>query len=156
MLKVVSISSPSYEGVDWNSKIISKRRTRFRVLPRMREWIEMTYKAFALRYYNRSPSYEGVDWNIECINTDSRSFNVLPRMREWIEITKLRKLCNCEFVLPRMREWIEITVARHTWLCPAVLPRMREWIEIQSLMSWDISCSGSPSYEGVDWNYKAS
>ena len=57
-----------------------------KVLPRMREWIEIT------RYIHKL----------------SIVLLVLPRMREWIEITKSGMRYYSTAVLPRMREWIEI------------------------------------------------
>ena len=56
-----------------------------KVLPRMREWIEI---ASFLPY--------------------PLSKVVLPRMREWIEISVRLSRLNVLSVLPRMREWIEI------------------------------------------------
>ena len=77
--------SPSYEGVDWNGPCQALGIAQNKVLPRMREWIEMGQYTLAknaaafslvwgsgLKYLPRflflhllrSPSYEGVDWNV--------------------------------------------------------------------------------------------
>ena len=56
-----------------------------RVLPRMREWIEI---------FSRTSISGGMP--------------VLPRMREWIEISLRHCIILSITVLPRMREWIEI------------------------------------------------
>ena len=106
--KPAQTGSPSYEGVDWNTLNPHKTAVRLafslvwgsglkfpychrncckqRVLPRMREWIEI-----AISFWYVSEKF------------------VLPRMREWIEIFWHKPLLGCFTVLPRMREWIEIS-----------------------------------------------
>ena len=79
------MSSPSYEGVDWNIDFLRK-----------------------IKELRGSPSYEGVDWNIKNITSQVYAADVLPLTREWIEITAVYYQLRPLEVLPLTREWIEI------------------------------------------------
>ena len=125
-----TLSSPSYEGVDWNFFGQSHELTE-QVLPLTREWIEIynqflsdnkvdsspSYEGVDWNFFvelsalgtTRSPSYEGVDWNfwhsIESISrkTSSPSYEGV----DW-NLNNLPAYQFTKNVLPLTREWIEI------------------------------------------------
>ena len=113
LLKIKN-SSPSYEGVDWNSKWKVGTVIKTAVLPLTREWIEirslqtnLTSPLFSLLRGSGLKSYDHL-WQ------DTQDL-VLPLTREWIEITKSPKGLNgTSEVLPLTREWIEIR-SQTTW-----------------------------------------
>ena len=142
--------SPSYEGVDWNNKNhIFKEKLL--VLPLTREWIEMFGSLFIFAVVKVLPLTR--EWiEIPYARYSRPKCRVLPLTREWIEMGYCLVYKRPRHVLPLTREWIEIYRWNSYRCADRVLPLTREWIEIgqQRRNRWAVW--GSPSYEGVDWN----
>ena len=153
-LNVATEGSPSYEGVDWNLARARKKldigqvlpltrewieilltRSRFLsclVLPLTREWIEINHVKVNAMVIRRSPSYEGVDWNHQWRYSMLVRSIVLPLTREWIEIAVISKTVHRNFGFYLLRG------SGLKWLHNGYQKQRQ---------------GGSPSYEGVDWNF---
>ena len=105
---VASNSHPPCEDVDWNTNLCVglryrcrsssvwgcglKCRTRipqrpfFRVILRVRMWIEITRSALALAVRVGHPPCEDVDWNALVIEVFCNTYQVIFHVRMWIEI----------------------------------------------------------------------